>query len=116
MLPGNFASFRSMMLFVSSASMALSVASPPVWSGLETKLASTAKSYTLRENLVPSSAPQSITDLLRHDEVAAESVVFYRDTNAWCPFCERVYLYLLEVRRALSRSRYRLRPRVPQIS
>lgn len=68
----------------------------PVWSALETKLASAAIGYTLREGMVPASAPQSITELLRHDEVAAESVVFYRDTNAWCPFCERVYLYLLE--------------------
>lgn len=68
----------------------------PVWSALETRLASAATGYTLREGMVPASAPQSITELLRHDEVAAESVVFYRDTNAWCPFCERVYLYLLE--------------------
>ena len=22
--------------------------------------------------------------------------MFYRDTNAWCPFCERVWLYFLE--------------------
>ena len=66
------------------------------WSALETKLAEAATGYTLREGLVPSSAPQSITGLQRHSEVAAESVVFYRDTNAWCPFCERVYLYLLE--------------------
>lgn len=68
----------------------------PIWSGLETKLASAATAYTLREGMVPASAPSAITELLRHDEVAAESVVFYRDTNAWCPFCERVYLYLLE--------------------
>ena len=76
--------------------MSVAATEQPVWSALETKLASAASGYTLREGMVPASAPQSITELLRHEEVAAESVVFYRDTNAWCPFCERVYLYLLE--------------------
>ena len=46
--------------------------------------------------MVPSTAPQATVQLLPHSDVAPESVVFYRDTNAWCPFCERVYLYLLE--------------------
>ena len=68
----------------------------PVWTELETQLASAATGYTLREGMVPSSAPQAISALMPHGDVAAESVVFYRDTNAWCPFCERVYLYLLE--------------------
>ena len=32
-----------------------------------------------------------------HSELAAgDGVTLYRDTNAWCPFCERVWLALLE--------------------
>ena len=68
----------------------------PVWTELETRTADAATGYTLREGLVPSAAPQAIAPLMQHGDVAAESIVFYRDTNAWCPFCERVYLYLLE--------------------
>lgn len=66
------------------------------WDSLETNLASEAAGYTLREGMVPSSAPQSTIQLIPHGDVAQGDVVFYRDTNAWCPFCERVYLYLLE--------------------
>lgn len=66
------------------------------WAELETKLASSASGYVLRDGMVPSSAPQATVPLIRHSDVADDSVLFYRDTNAWCPFCERVYLYLLE--------------------
>jgi len=65
------------------------------WDTLETSLASVAPGFTLREGLVPASAPQATIPLVQHGDVA-DGVVFYRDTNAWCPFCERVYLYLLE--------------------
>merc|ERR1740139_1499158 len=66
------------------------------WDSLETKLSSAATGYTLRNGMVPSSAPQATIRLVPHGDVGPERVVFYRDTNAWCPFCERVYLYLLE--------------------
>ena len=79
-----------------TARMSVVTDKPRVWADLETKLASDAAGYALRQGLVPASAPQATVPLLRHGEVAPQSVVFYRDTNAWCPFCERVYLYLLE--------------------
>ena len=66
------------------------------WDALETKLAPVATDFSLREGLVPASAPQATVQLIPHGDVAPETIVFYRDTNAWCPFCERVYLYLLE--------------------
>ena len=66
------------------------------WDSLQTKTASAATGYTLRGGMVPSSSPQATIKLVPHGDVNPKSVVFYRDTNAWCPFCERVYLYLLE--------------------
>merc|ERR1740117_1645963 len=66
------------------------------WDSLQTKTATAATGYTLRNGMVPSSAPQATIQLVPHGDVNPETVVFYRDTNAWCPFCERVYLYLLE--------------------
>jgi glutathione S-transferase len=44
---------------------------------------------------VPSTSPDVS---LPTDESASSSkrVLLYRDTNAWCPFCERVWLALLE--------------------
>mmetsp|Transcript_26367 Transcript_26367/g.43804 ORF Transcript_26367/g.43804 Transcript_26367/m.43804 type:complete len:448 (+) Transcript_26367:19-1362(+) len=72
------------------------VAEPPVWGQLESKLAPVATGFTVRQGLVPSSAPRATVEPLPHGEVVPESVVFYRDTNAWCPFCERLWLYLLE--------------------
>merc|ERR1719382_961846 len=76
--------------------MTVSIDKPAVWGQLETKLDSVAPGYMLREGMVPSSAPQPTVPLLPHGDVSSGSVVFYRDTNAWCPFCERVYLHLLE--------------------
>ena len=81
------------MIALVCATVALRLAA---WDSLETKLSTAATGYTLRNGMVPSSAPQATIRLAPHGDVAPESVVFYRDTNAWCPFCERVYLYLLE--------------------
>ncbi|KAK3265959.1 hypothetical protein CYMTET_25391, partial [Cymbomonas tetramitiformis] len=53
--------------------------------------------YSLRQNLVPSSAPGSwVESSGEGDPPSDKRVVFYRDTNAWCPFCERVWLALEE--------------------
>ena len=80
--------------------LAMSCATPALqlktWNSLQTKTAAAATGYTLRDGMVPSSAPQATIQLVPHGDVNPETVVFYRDTNAWCPFCERVYLYLLE--------------------
>jgi len=92
--------FLAMLLLASLATTALHAPTVRVstsqWDALETKLSSEAAGYTLREGMVPSSAPQPTVPILPHNEVARDAVLFYRDTNAWCPFCERVYLYLLE--------------------
>ena len=64
------------------------------WESLQTKTAAAAAGYTLRDGLVPSSAPQATIPLVPHGDVDPETIVFYRDTNAWCPFCERVWLAL----------------------
>ena len=82
-------------MFAVTAASAFTVS--PVWKSLETGLSGVADSYVLRDGLVPASAPRPTQrTTVRHTEVSPTDVVFYRDTNAWCPFCERVWLYLLE--------------------
>lgn len=49
--------------------------------------------FTLRPNGVPSTAPTP-TLPTSPDVVSTAPVLLYRDTNAWCPFCERVWLAL----------------------
>lgn len=49
--------------------------------------------FTLRPNGVPSTAPNP-TLPTSPDVVSTAPVLLYRDTNAWCPFCERVWLAL----------------------
>ena len=52
----------------------------------------------VRENQVPASAPEKTLTTMRHKLVPRpDGVTLYRDTNAWCPFCERVWLALLEM-------------------
>lgn len=46
--------------------------------------------YTLRPGQVPAASPTS-TSLAAG---AAPALTLFRDTNAWCPFCERVWLAL----------------------
>lgn len=43
----------------------------------------------LRPGQSPGSAPHPALPTQRHVETD-KAVVLYRDTNAWCPFCERV--------------------------
>lgn len=71
---------------------------PATWESLQNATKSPElAAYTLRENLVPSSAPGSwVESTGGGDPPSDKHVVFYRDTNAWCPFCERVWLALEE--------------------
>jgi len=63
---------------------------------LESKLADAAgPGYTLRTAQVPATAPESTLPTIRH-QLAPKGITLYRDGNAWCPFCERVWLQLLE--------------------
>ena len=58
------------------------------WDSLQAKTAAAAAGYTLRDGLVPSSAPQATIPLVPHGDVDPETIVFYRDTNAWQGPCE----------------------------
>ena len=69
-------------------------------------------SYRLRQGQVPSSSPDEMrgsgsgdishnidttTALPNNFSLAgSDGVLLYRDTNSWCPFCERVWIALLE--------------------
>ena len=65
------------------------------WASLEER-ASLVHGFALRQGLVPSTAPHETVSPTLHTDVPTERLVLYRDTNAWCPFCERVWLYLIE--------------------
>ncbi|GBG00177.1 glutathione S-transferase [Raphidocelis subcapitata] len=53
--------------------------------------------YTLRPGQKPSTAPGSTlpTQPNAH-KLSSKPVIFYRDTNSWCPYCARVWLALEE--------------------
>ena len=68
-----------------------------LWKPLTASLATdVGSSFTLREGLVPSSAPQPTLSIVRPALAPADKITLYRDTNAWCPFCERVWIQLME--------------------
>ena len=69
-----------------------------IFAPLETSLAGAAGAgYTLRPLQFPASAPEAKTlPTMRHGMAPKGEVTLYRDGNAWCPFCERVWLQLLE--------------------
>jgi len=65
------------------------------WETLQTRTADRVAGYELRPNAVPSSSagPSLPTE---PSLSTSKRVLLYRDTNAWCPFCERVWLALEE--------------------
>lgn len=65
------------------------------WEDIQARSASHAANYELRTNAVPSSSagPSLPTSA---SASTSKRVLLYRDTNAWCPFCERVWLALEE--------------------
>jgi glutathione S-transferase len=67
-----------------------------LFSPLEAKLADALAGYMLRPAQKPASAPEPTLPTIRHGLAPRAGVTFYRDGNAWCPFCERVWLQLLE--------------------
>ena len=57
----------------------------------------TSSQWTLRPNQHPSSAPiSSHLQNLNQDE--KPPILLYRDTNYWCPFCERIWFALEELK------------------
>lgn len=64
----------------------------PTWESIVEQAGSDVlEGYQLRPGKSPGSSPHPALPTERH--VTTESpVVLYRDTNAWCPFCERVRL------------------------
>lgn len=68
-----------------------------LFTSLEAKLSDSAGSgFMLRPSQLPASAPERTLPTIRHGLAPQEGITFYRDGNAWCPFCERVWLQLLE--------------------
>ncbi|CAL8470974.1 g10516 [Coccomyxa elongata] len=57
--------------------------------------ASALEGYVVRRNEVPRSAPTP-TLPTEADAETDKPVLLYRDTNAWCPYCERVTFALAE--------------------
>mmetsp|Transcript_25437 Transcript_25437/g.33215 ORF Transcript_25437/g.33215 Transcript_25437/m.33215 type:complete len:471 (-) Transcript_25437:141-1553(-) len=47
-------------------------------------------------NDITISSWDTIRENLPIEEKLQSNLILYRDTNGWCPFCERVWLYLLE--------------------
>ncbi len=57
--------------------------------------ANTSAQWVLRLGMSPSSAPIA-SSLPKLAAGTKPPVLLYRDTNSWCPFCERVWFALLE--------------------
>ena len=73
----------------------------PTWSELETAAVAAAdlKGYSVRINGVPASYRAKVvdvspTDALEPPPPSAAPVLFFSDTNTWCPFAQRVSFYL----------------------
>ena len=80
------------------ATAATAAASTASWATLDELTAPVdIDGYNLRVQQVPSSAPDpSLPTDVDSSCTEDKRVLLYRDTNAWCPFCERVWLALLE--------------------
>lgn len=62
----------------------------PTWSLIEQQAGTEVlEGYVLRPGQSPASSPHTALPTERHVETASP-LVLYRDTNAWCPSCERV--------------------------
>eukprot|EP00227_Mantoniella_beaufortii_P018280 CAMPEP_0197577012 /NCGR_PEP_ID=MMETSP1326-20131121/1797_1 /TAXON_ID=1155430 /ORGANISM="Genus nov. species nov., Strain RCC2288" /LENGTH=493 /DNA_ID=CAMNT_0043140007 /DNA_START=64 /DNA_END=1545 /DNA_ORIENTATION=- len=75
---------------------AAAAVAPPDWATLDALTAPVdVGGYNIRPQQVPSSStdPSLPTSA---DSTTAKRVLLYRDTNAWCPYCERVWLALHE--------------------
>jgi len=66
------------------------------WAALSAAEQAQLEGYTLRPGQVPSSSPTAQQLPTTPDVESTKRVLLYRDTNAWCPFCERVWFALLE--------------------
>ena len=67
------------------------VVQAPSWREIEQAAGSDVlKGFVLRPGQAPGTAPHSVLPTERITHSPDKPVVLYRDTNAWCPFCERV--------------------------
>jgi glutathione S-transferase len=48
------------------------------------------ENYSIRPGKVPSSVPTSTLPTRPDSHKLSRKLVLFRDTNAWCPYCERV--------------------------
>jgi glutathione S-transferase len=80
----NASARRRAVVVPPSASSSRSVAA----ASASASTATASAPYALRPDAVPSTQRASCSS------AAPPELVLYRDTNAWCPFCERVWLAL----------------------
>ena len=87
-----------------AASVTLSKDSAPSWDSLQASVLATATGAALAESRAlnkegkgdaHTDAPLRLFDAKSEDEVR---VTFFRDTAAWCPYCQKVWLLLEEKR------------------
>eukprot|EP00892_Ulva_mutabilis_P008032 jgi/Ulvmu1/5600/UM023_0137.1 len=71
-------------------------AEPSVWDDIS-KIAGkdVIETYAVRRTEVPASVPTLTIPTEEHPK-SDKRVLLYRDTNGWCPFCQRVWMALLE--------------------
>lgn len=76
---------------------AAAVAEPPTWQSIEHSAGSDVlEGFVVRPGQAPGTAPHPVVPTQRMTKAPSKPVLLWRDTNAWCPFCERVWMALLE--------------------
>ena len=51
------------------------------------------RDYVIRRGQAPGTAPHPVVPTQRMTAPQSKPVLLWRDTNAWCPFCERVRMH-----------------------
>ena len=76
------------------ASSASASASPLAWSELELAAAAVPPRSAPDRAAGAASCSQALVRTFGQPEAAAARVVLFRDNHAWCPYCEKVWLWL----------------------
>jgi hypothetical protein len=67
------------------------VTQPPAWRDIQQQSGSDVlQDYVIRRGQAPGTAPHPVVPTQRMTAPHSKPVLLWRDTNAWCPFCERV--------------------------
>ena len=67
------------------------VTQPPAWHDIQQQSGSDVlRDYVIRRGQAPGTAPHAVVPTQRMTAPHSKPVLLWRDTNAWCPFCERV--------------------------